>query len=432
MRKNIKKSLHILHEESEESIVNPFEGEKAKGWEAALNALASALFNEQSAGQGQPEQESQQEMDPRLEKLPVESQSSGSSSNNEQSNSQNKDSQNAEENNSKENTDQSKQSNDSDSNDNKNSNSNSDKLKDQNDELSPQEIEDLVDRVTAARNKAEDVIDDAGNSTETNEAGDVVDELNDLENEAKEAKTESDANKIKARLDKIATFWDNEKNKKSFENDTQIRKADKKLQKELRQARLNAKKRQSEYQPMNINEIVNNIVRTIKNQTCEVRDSDWSRYNDRANDLGYIAPGRYNNEKKDIPDVVFYFDVSGSWSADRVKIDMGHRIEESLKKLDREGKIHLKCFYFGVRVHSSFTEKDGGNSDQPIPHAASLLAANELDNIIIMTDGDPQSNEVLKVPGYAWLLFYGYASESLAKNVSGKKGTKIVMIKHND
>ena len=67
---------------------------------------------------------------------------------------------------------------------------------------------------------------------------------------------------------------------------------------------------------------------------------------------------------------------------------MGHRIEEALKKLDREGRIDLRCLYFGSRVHDRFTVNDPSNSDAPIPHAIGLLNQDDLDNVIIMIDSD--------------------------------------------
>ena len=109
---------------------------------------------------------------------------------------------------------------------------------------------------------------------------------------------------------------------------------------------------------------------------------------------------------------------------------MGHRIEEALKKLQQEKKINLSCFYFGTKVHTEFTTSDGGNSDATIHHAIDLLNNKMLDNVIIMTDSDPRSDQELTVPGYAWLLFYDTISESLATNVKGKKGTSVVMIEH--
>lgn len=298
--------------------------------------------------------------------------------------------------------------------------------------LSKEELNDLVDKIKQARNSAEDVIDDADNKINQSEAEKALDELDELEKEARKAKAQSDANKIKARLDSIADFWEDPKNQEKAKKDKINRDTYRKLSKELTKARFNALKRNYNYKPMNIKEIVNNIVHTIKNATTKKRDSSWARYNARSDDLGYYAPGRYNREIQNVPNVVFYFDVSGSWSGNKEKIDMGHRIEEALKVLDKQGRIHLSCFYFGTTVHTEFTTRDGGNSNAPIPHAIDLCNKGKLDNVIIMTDSDPSCDLKLEVPGYAWLLFYDSVSESLADNVSGQKGTKIAMIEHDE
>ena len=111
---------------------------------------------------------------------------------------------------------------------------------------------------------------------------------------------------------------------------------------------------------------------------------------------------------------------------------MGHRIEESLKKLDTEGKIDLSCFYFGNNIHTSFTTRDQSNSSEPSAHIRELVETKNIDNIILMTDSDPGwSGDSIKVPGYAWLLFYDYANHEYANNLSGKKGTSIFMIDHS-
>ena len=102
----------------------------------------------------------------------------------------------------------------------------------------------------------------------------------------------------------------------------------------------------------------------------------------------------------------------------------------SKEEIDREGRIDLRCLYFGTSVHDKFTVSDPGNSDAPIPHAIELLNHDELDNVIIMTDSDPYSSDYLKVPGYAWLLFYDYANSAFATHVSGQKGTTIFMIQY--
>lgn len=374
---DIREALKKLREANKvEGIVNPYTGDKAAGFEAALSTIAQALFGEGPLGPFQ--KKLTDKLDPRMKPLPI-------------------------------------------------------PLRKPLDTLNPKELEDLLNRVKAARDKANDVIDDAGNRISPKKAEEISDTLDDLEQQAEEAKTESDANKIKARLKTIADFWEGEageQHRKSLERDIADRRDYKELNRSLRRARVNAKYRNYSYRPMSIGAIVNNIVRTIKTQVQPYRDSSWDVYNPRSDDMGYVMPGRYNAEKRTKPRVVFYFDVSGSWCRDKVKIDMGHRIEEALKVLDHQNKIELSCYYFGTTVHDYATRKDQGNSDAPIPHAIKLLEAGELDNVIIMTDDNPSSDQKLQVPGYAWLLFYDTVSESLATNVSGKKGTSIVMIEH--
>ena len=116
-----------------------------------------------------------------------------------------------------------------------------------------------------------------------------------------------------------------------MQSDSKARLKYREVQKQLTQAKKNAQNKNSQYRPATISEIVNNINRTIKNQTQQYRDSDWSHYNNRSDELGYLAPGRFNAEKYNKPKVVFYFDVSGSWCYNKEKIAMGHRIEEALK-----------------------------------------------------------------------------------------------------
>ena len=392
-------------------------GDKAKGFADALAKTAATLL-----GGGLELPEKPMPKDPRLKDIPNLNPKSSNKSQSQEQSQQQKEEPNI------------KSDKESDKKDKENQDSEEETKKElasSGKPLSKEELNELIDKIKQARNAAEDVIDDADNEINSTESEKALDELDELEKEARKAKAQSDANKIKARLDSIADFWENPENKQKAKKDKLNRDNYKKLSRELWQARNNVKKRNYNYKPMTITEITQNIVHTIKNQVKMVRDSSWSRYNARSDDLGYIAPGRYNKEVKKIPDVIFYFDVSGSWYSNKEKIDMGHRIEEALKVLDKQHKIHLSCFYFGTKVHAEFTTKDLGNSDAPIPHAIDLVNAGKLDNVIIMTDADPYSEEKLRVPGYAWLLFYDDVNESLADNVSGEKGTKIVMIEHD-
>ena len=403
------------------------DGDKKKGYLDALNKLANVLFNKNGMKKSD---DKSSPADPRLKPLPM---NSDDNDNNNDESDDNNESDNNSENNPNNNNDNDKSS---DENEKKNNNNKSDKNDNKGDgTLSKEEIDKLIDKIKETRNKLDDVIDDNDNKIDHNSevsdnAEEAKDELDKLEDDAKEADNINAVNKIQNRLQKIADFWNNEDNVKQMQSDSKARLKYREVQKQLTQAKKNAQNKNSQYRPATISEIVNNINRTIKNQTQQYRDSDWSHYNNRSDELGYLAPGRFNAEKYNKPKVVFYFDVSGSGWYNKEKIAMGHRIEEALKKLDREGRIDLRCLYFGSRVHDKFTVSDPSNSDAPIPHAIGLLNHDELDNVIIMTDSDPYSSDYLKVPGYAWLLFYDYANSAFATHVSGQKGTTIFMIQH--
>ena len=157
------------------SIVNPFpEGsDEARGYATALAELAAGLF-----GDSQEDNSDGQKPDSRLKPLPIPQKPSKSDGDKD---------------------------------------SNNQKQKSQTSEpLTPQEVDDLIDRITKARDKTQDVIDDYGdlvNKEAANSLDDINDELDKLADKAENADTEGEAkditdkvNKLKARLNAIATF----------------------------------------------------------------------------------------------------------------------------------------------------------------------------------------------------------------------------------
>lgn len=278
------------------------------------------------------------------------------------------------------------------------------------------------------RNDADDVIDDADNLIDS----DVLDQLSD---EARAAKTQADIDKISARLERIKQFWD-EDSIKQHTDDAQVRKVRTSPSMVARNFARYANQRHKQdhrYKAMQIDMIAQNIARTIKNEISIKRDSSWSRYNPRSDDLGYIQPGRYNKEVKDRPVVLFYFDVSGSWSGNQEKINMGHRIEQALIQLDKQKKIKLIRKYFGRKAHDEFTTSDSGNSSEPGPDIIRMQQAGLCDNLIIMTDSDPQPTSPAVIDGCVWLLFYDYVSGAVVENIKSKdkRNTFIYMIEHD-
>lgn len=326
---------------------------------------------------------------------------------------------------------------------------------------SPSEADkkDLMDKAQAVRDKSKDLIDDndeliQNTNQENNTQEDVKKELEDIDKKAKEIqqklkneenpsketldKVNQDLNKLQKRqerINKIKNFWDDPKNIKDFNSDVELKKEYKKYKDELEKARKSAAERNYIYKPASISEIVKDLVNTLKKGTNEYRDSDYEHVNPNAEYYDYVTPGRFTNTKEKIPNVVFYFDMSGSWSRNAEKITMGHRIEEALKKLHQQKKIKLACFDFAIKTapsRANSNEIGSGNSDAPFPHAINLVNLKELDNVIIMTDSDPQVNQDLNVPGMAWLLFYDTVSQTIIDHTKTKKqkNKKIYMIKH--
>lgn len=430
-------ALKNLNEDKNSPFDTSLTGDKRKGYIDALKKILQASAPGQQGGQSGSSGQ-QQKADPRFKQPNINN-----------NNSQNNDSNNNE--------------NDSEDKNNPQGNQKQQNNKSNNtlNQPSEKEIAELIDKIQKARKEAKEKAKQAkkeaekaeekaknpnSDSEEAEQAADEAEKaqndaekaeeiekkLDELEDDAEDAESKEEANKLKARLNRIATFWDDEENQKELQRDSKKRRLSKELEKSLRQARSNAPKKNYNYKTLTIKEIVANIMRTIKTQLSSYRDSDWGMYNPRSADLGYIAPGRFTDEKRNKPKVIFYFDVSGSWCGNDIKIAMGHRIEESLKKFHQEGKIDLSCFYFGGSVHTSFTKKDQTNSDEPSIHIRELVETKSIDNIIIMTDNDPSwSGDAIKVPGYAWLLFYDTPNSRYAANLSGKKGTSIFMIDHS-
>ena len=154
------------------SIVNPFiaGSEEAAGYAQALAELAARLFgenNEQSSNDSS-------SSDPRLEPLPIPQKPLNPKE--------------PEKEDSKSQKDIDKQQNDSEP-------------------LTQKEIADLVDKITKARDKARDVIDDYGDKVnkETADSLDKIDnELDKLSDKAKDAETEAEAQDI---IDKTNKYW---------------------------------------------------------------------------------------------------------------------------------------------------------------------------------------------------------------------------------
>ena len=162
----------------------------------------------------------------------------------------------------------------------------------------------------------------------------------------------------------------------------------------------------------------------------QITKSDWGRFNKRSEGSGLIKPGKSSRKNPMIPRLFVYFDQSGSWGYDDIKI--GEQALATLNTYVKKNQLVIELYYFANNIYTDANDarSEGGTGagKKLIDH----IKTNHPDNIVIMTDGDfDEWNEILQagsvtVPGGAFLLFRGgVTSKRLIDRVRGKKLTKI-------
>jgi len=318
-------------------------------------------------------------------------------------------------------------------------------------QLNQKKLDELADLMKKIRNSANDVIDDNGDeikhddnttgsdsdNNKLDKAKEVLDATKELERDmANDNNAGKNLDKYKKRLQKIADFWkkgnNEEQVQKELENPKATQELKRKIRAQLRKA-LENKAEYRKYKKVSIKYIENEIIRTLKNEVNTFRNADYRHRSHKTDILGRPVAGRFWDVKENgTPEIGLFFDESGSWTGNKIKYGMEQKITASIIELEKKGKIKLKpIFYFADTTNTDKKQVGKGNSDAPVPFIKDLLAAKELDNVIIMTDDNPATQEKIVVPGYVWLLFYDSVSESFVKNIRGKKGTSIYMIDHS-
>ena len=178
-------------------------------------------------------------------------------------------------------------------------------------------------------------------------------------------------------------------------------------------------------------EFLNSLYRAIalQVQTNEVQDDTWSAINRRYSGTGVLKQGQRKNDLPDrkIPVIDFYFDQSGSWSSDDIKVGM--KAVSALADMDEKGQIKLNVFYFADEVSS--TPTSGGTSGWN--EIVKNVIVTQATNVVIMTDSDmqgwwsPQNKPPLKytVPGYVWYLWRdGESAPRLPQDLKGRGGVQ--------
>jgi len=187
-------------------------------------------------------------------------------------------------------------------------------------------------------------------------------------------------------------------------------------------------------------DFLNSLYRAVALQVKvnEVQDDSWSAISRRNSGVGVLKQGKKINDLPDskIPIIDFYFDCSGSWGQDDIKI--GKKAVEALAEMEEKGQIKINLYYFGDKVSTSPDETGGGTTGWN--EIVKNVIATQATNVIIMTDEDMESwwaggGDPLKytVPGYVWYLWKnGENAPRLPRDLKGRGGTQQFSFSRSD
>lgn len=141
-----------------------------------------------------------------------------------------------------------------------------------------------------------------------------------------------------------------------------------------------------------------------------------------------------------IPIVDVYFDVSGSWGNNDIKL--GEAAVASVKVFEDQGELVMNIFYFSNGVDNISLEHcraTYGTGTLAWPDILQNIKATGAKNVLIMTDNDfetldspshyggkygPSKNGSIAVEGCVWYLWKnGQSSPSCIKKLNGRQGT---------
>lgn len=150
----------------------------------------------------------------------------------------------------------------------------------------------------------------------------------------------------------------------------------------------------------------------------------WKKPNQAYAAQGLARKGRSMSRSQDIPTINVYYDRSGSWEYNETAKALGNKAVGELVRMDRQGLIVCKLFYFDVIVSSEDINLGGGTSAYPVIHH---IQQTKPKNVIIITDNDTTYERLPDciIDGTVWQLYYGGRSDALINHLHGKKATEI-------
>lgn len=186
-------------------------------------------------------------------------------------------------------------------------------------------------------------------------------------------------------------------------------------------------------------DFLNSLYRAVALQVHaeEVRDDSWSALSRRNSGAGVLQQGKKFNElpNKKIPIIDFYFDQSGSWDEDDIKV--GEKAVEALAEMEANGQIKINIYYFANHVHTDAASARYEGGTWAWNEIVKNVITTQATNVIIMTDSDMEDQwdyenywhqgkaASYTVPGYVWYLWRGGDNAPrLPRDLKGRGGTQ--------
>lgn len=181
----------------------------------------------------------------------------------------------------------------------------------------------------------------------------------------------------------------------------------------------------SNYKPNrgNLNKFKVDLQRAIGSQIYEFSEDTYSEFNPNYSDSDLIMPGQKNVEKNQKPSLYVYYDYSGSWGMNDIKL--GNSAIACLNSFKQAGLVDIELFYFSNEVTTTPPPQGGTNGNAVLEH----IKQHNPYNVVIMTDDDYSSGYdsfrgKIGLEGSVFFLWkHGKQGTAFIDHLSGKRGT---------
>ena len=232
----------------------------------------------------------------------------------------------------------------------------------------------------------------------------------------KDGDDESDPEAVKARLARIKKNLEDDSVADSAEAET-----DAVIDKDIKKAK---QKEAQKYRSNPSNKFKMDIRRFIARQVQDLRDRSWKKFDKNSSAFGIMKQGWTNTPNGKIPIINVYYDQSGSWGPDDIKV--GDSMLAVLGEFEKKRQIKVNVFYFANHVspdlNTVLQSRGTGAGDEIMNH----IRSTKPDNVVVMTDSDLYGSPTsIEVPGAVWFLWkQGQQDSWLKSSLKGRMETQ--------